>query len=110
MYNDSNWTASLGTSVKGTPWRRTSDAIGVAFVASGASRSNQEFLEAGGTDILDGDGALTYGSEKVMEAYYNFAIWKSIHVTLDYEFVDNPSFNRDRGPVSVFGIRFHGQF
>jgi high affinity Mn2+ porin len=110
MYNDSNWTASLGTSVKGTPWRRTSDAIGVAFVASGASRSNQEFLEAGGTDILDGDGALTYGSEKVMEAYYNFAVWKSIHVTLDYEFVDNPSFNRDRGPVSVFGIRFHGQF
>ena len=110
MYNDSNWTASLGTSVKGTSWRRTNDTIGLAYVESGASRSNQEFLEAGGADILDGDGALTYGSEKVMEAYYNFAIWKSIHVTLDYEFVDNPSFNRDRGPVSVFGIRFHGQF
>jgi high affinity Mn2+ porin len=110
MYNDSNWTASLGTSVKGTPWRRTRDTFGLAFVVSGASRSNQEFLEAGGTDILDGDGALTYGSEKVIEAYYNFAIWKSIQVTPDYEFVDNPAFNRDRGPVSVFGIRLHGQF
>jgi high affinity Mn2+ porin len=110
MYNDSNWTASLGMSVKGKPWRRTKDTIGLAYVESGASRSNQEFLEAGGADILDGDGALTYGSEKVMEAYYNFAIWKNIQATLDYEFVANPAFNRDRGPVSVFGIRFHGQF
>jgi high affinity Mn2+ porin len=110
MYNDANWTASLGTSVKGTRWRRAKDAIGLAFVVSGASRSNQEFLEAGGADILDGDGALTYGSEKVIEAYYNFTIWKNIQVTPDYEFVDNPAFNRDRGPVSIFGIRFHGQF
>jgi high affinity Mn2+ porin len=77
---------------------------------SGASRANQEFLEAGGADILDGDGALTYGSERAMEAYYNFQIWKAVHATVDYEFVDNPAFNRDRGPVSVFGIRFHWQF
>jgi high affinity Mn2+ porin len=110
MYNDSNWTASFGTSVNGTSWRRTRDVLGLAYVVSGASRSNQEFLEAGGTDILDGDGALTYGSEKVIEAYYNFAIWKSIHVTPDYEFVANPAFNRDRGPVSVFGVRLHWQF
>jgi high affinity Mn2+ porin len=59
---------------------------------------------------LDGDGALTYGSEKVVETYYNFSVWKSFHVTPDYEFVDNPAFNRDRGPVSVFGVRLHSQF
>ncbi len=110
MYGDSNWTASLGASVKGASWRRSKDTFGLAYVVSGASRSNQGFLEAGGADILDGDGRLTYGSEKALEAYYNFAIWKSIQVTPDYEFVDNPSFNRDRGPVSVFAIRFHGQF
>jgi high affinity Mn2+ porin len=110
MYNDSNWTASGGVSVKGTSWGRTNDALGLAYVVSGASRANQEFLEAGGVDILDGDGTLTYGSERVVEAYYNFAIWKSIHVTPDYEFVDNPAFNRDRGPVSVFGARLHWQF
>ena len=110
MYNDSNWTASLGTSVTGSSWRRTNDAFGLVYIESGASRSNQEFLEAGGTDILDGDGALTYGGEKVVEAYYNFSVWKSFHVTPDYEFVDNPAFNRDRGPVSVIGIRLHSQF
>jgi high affinity Mn2+ porin len=110
MYTDADWTASLGTSVRGALWRRTNDTLGLAYVISGASRSAQKFLEAGGVDILDGDGALTYGSEKAMEAYYNFAIWKGVHVTPDFEFVDNPAFNRDRGPVLVFGIRLHGQF
>jgi high affinity Mn2+ porin len=57
--------------------------------------------------ILDGDGALTYGSEKVVETYYDFQIWKTIHVAVDYQFISNPAFNRDRGPVSVFGGRLH---
>lgn len=110
MYTDANWTASFGASVNGAAWRRSNDSFGLAFVASGASNSAQQYLEAGGTDIVDGDGRLTYGSEKVMEAYYNFPIWKAIHATADYEFVDNPAFNRDRGPVSVFAARFHWQF
>ena len=110
MYTDANWTASFGMSVDGAAWRRTNDSFGLAFVTSGASNSAQKYLEAGGTDIVDGDGELTYGSEKVMEAYYNLPIWKAVRATADYEFVDNPAFNRDRGPVSVFSVRFHWQF
>jgi len=110
MYNDANWSVSFGTSVQGAAWRRTNDALGVGYVRSGLSRSAQEFLELGGTDILDGDGALTYGSENVVEAYYNLAVWKEVYVTPDYEFVVNPASNRDRGPVSVFGIRLHWKF
>ena len=53
---------------------------------------------------------LTYGSENVVEAYYNLAAWKEVHVTPDYEFVVNPASNRDRGPVSVLGIRLHWKF
>lgn len=110
MYTDADWTASLGMSVNGPAWRRTNDSFGLAFVASGASNSAQKYLEAGGTDIVDGDGRLNYGSEKVLEAYYNFPIWKAVHATVDYEFAANPAFNRDRGPVSVLGVRFHWQF
>jgi high affinity Mn2+ porin len=110
MFTDANWTASLGVSVDGTIWRRTNDVFGLAFITSGASNSAQKFLEAGGTDIVDGDGKLAYGSERILEAYYNFKIWKAVHATLDYEFVDNPAFNLDRGPVSVFGIRLHWQY
>ena len=106
-YTDVNWTASLGMSVKGGRWGRPRDTFGLAGIVSGASSSNQQFLAAGGLGILAGDGALSYGSEKVLETYYSFQIWKPIYATVDYQFISNPAFNRDRGPVSVFGGRLH---
>ncbi len=107
QYTDVNWTASLGASIKGEAWRRHDDTFGLAGVVSGASSSNQKFLEADGLGILAGDGALTYGSEKVLETYYDFPIWKTVRGAVDYQFISNPAFNRDRGPVSVFGGRLH---
>ncbi len=107
VYTDVNWTASLGVSVKGEAWKRSDDIFGLAGVINGASRENQEFLEAGGLGILDGDGALTYGTEKTVETYYDLLIWKMFRFALDYQFVSNPAFNRDRGPVSVFSARLH---
>ncbi len=106
-YTDVNWTASLGVSVKGEAWQRRDDTFGLAGIVSGASSSNQKFLEAGGLGILAGDGALTYGSEKVLETYYDFPIWETVRAAVDYQFISNPAFNRDRGPVSVFGGRLH---
>jgi high affinity Mn2+ porin len=106
-FSDANWTASIGVSVKGDRWQRPGDTYGLAGILSGISRDNQRFLNAGGLGILDGDGALTYGSEKVMETYYDFQIWKTVHLAVDFQFVSNPAFNRDRGPVSVFEGRLH---
>ena len=109
-FTDVNWTASLGVSVKGEAWRRGADTFGIAGVVSGASRDNQKFLEAGGLDMLDGDGALNYGCEKVLETYYDFQIYKNVHGAPDYQFIIDPAFNRDRGPLSVFGARLHWEF
>ena len=109
-FTDVNWTASLGLSVKGEAWRRPDDTFGLAGIVSGASSANQKFLEAGGTDMLDGDGALTYSPEKVLETYYDFKIWKIFHGAFDYQFITDPAFNADRGPVSVFGARLHWEF
>ncbi|HEV7926224.1 MAG TPA: carbohydrate porin, partial [Verrucomicrobiae bacterium] len=99
-FTDVNWTASLGVSVNGGMWRRPDDTFGLAGIVSGASADNQKFLEAGGLDITDGDGALTYSPEKVLETYYDTRIWKTLHAALDYQFVVDPAFNQDRGPVS----------
>ncbi len=107
VYTDANWTASLGISVKGDWWQRPGDTFGLAGIVSGASRENQEFLEAGGLGILAGDGALSYGCEKVVETYYDLLIWEPVHASLDYQFISDPAFNRDRGPVSVLGLRLH---
>ena len=109
-YTDANWSASLGVSVKGAAWHRPDDTFGLAGVLSGASHEQIEFLKAGGTGILNGDGNLTYGCEKVLETYYDFPIGKAAHFTFDYQFVGDPAFNRDRGPVSIFAVRLHWEF
>jgi high affinity Mn2+ porin len=109
-FADVDRTASLGLSIKGEFWHRPNDTFGVAGVLNGISRVHQEFLEAGGTGILAGDGNLSYSLEKVMETYYDFEIWKCAHGAFDYQFVTDPAYNRARGPVSVLGVRLHWSF
>lgn len=108
-YTDVNYSLSLGLSVNGAGWHRPNDTFGLAGVVSGASTENQRFLEAGGAGILDGDGALDYGWEKAVETCYDFSVWQNIHFAVDYQYVDNPAFNRDRGPISIFSARIHWQ-
>jgi high affinity Mn2+ porin len=110
MFTDVNHMGSVGVSIKGEGWHRSDDTIGVAGVISGISRDNQLYLAAGGLGILDGDGALDYAKEKVLEAYYQAKITKRLLAALDYQFVADPAFNRARGPVSVFGMRLHFEF
>ena len=110
MFSDVDYAASFGLSVKGEAWHRPDDTFGLAGVISGLSKSGQDFLAAGGTGILAGDGNLNYGWEKILETYYDFKIWKTLHTSLDYQFIDNAAFNQDRGPVSVFSARVHWEF
>jgi high affinity Mn2+ porin len=110
MFTDVDYAGSLGLSVKGESWHRSGDTVGLAGMVNGITHVEQQFLEAGGTGILAGDGKLNYGWEQILETYYDFNIWKTVHATLDYQFIANPAFNRDRGPVSVFGARLHCEF
>jgi high affinity Mn2+ porin len=110
MFTDVNHMGSVGVSIKGEPWHRPGDIIGVAAIISGISGDNQRYLAAGGLGILDGDGALNYAKEKVVEAYYQANLTKHLLAALDYQFIADPAFNTARGPVSVFGARFHFEF
>jgi high affinity Mn2+ porin len=106
-YTEVNWSASLGASVKGAKWNRPDDVVGLCGIVSGASAQQIQFLKAGGTGILNGDGNLTYRSEKAIEGYYDFPIGKGCRFAVDYQFIADPAFNADRGPVNVFAIRLH---
>lgn len=107
-FTDANWTATIGTSIHGAKWKQPEDVLGSAFITSGASKANQDYLAAGGIGILTGDGALNYGPEKNVEIYYDHAFSKHFHGTVDYQFVDDPAFNHDRGPVpAIFALRLH---
>jgi high affinity Mn2+ porin len=110
VFADVDQAASLGVSLKGEAWGRAGDTLGLAGVIDAISNVHREFLAAGGTGILAGDGALNYGTERDVEAYYDFRVTDRLHVSLDYQFLANPAYNRDRGPVSVFGARLHWEY
>jgi high affinity Mn2+ porin len=110
VFSDVGYAGSLGLSVKGESWLRPNDTFAVAGVMSGISKAAQKFFAAGGTGILAGDDGLNYGWEEMIETYYDCDVWKTVHFAVDYQFIANPAFNRDRGPVSVFGGRLHWEF
>jgi len=100
-----------GLSWKGTDWGRKDDTVGLALEDAAMSQSGLKFLAAGGLGILVGDGTLYHANdEKIVEAYYNAALLSAFAVTVDYQFIANPAYNADRGPVSVLGLRLHTQF
>jgi high affinity Mn2+ porin len=53
---------------------------------------------------------LRAGAELIAETYYSIAVFQQAKVSIDYQFIKNPTYNRDRGPVSVFGIRAQAEF
>jgi high affinity Mn2+ porin len=109
-FTDVDRTVAAGLSVSGKQWGRDDDTFGIAGVVNGISGVHQAFLNAGGLGILVGDGQLPNpGSEKIFETYYSFPVF-STKVTLDYQLIVNPAYNRDRGPVSVLGFRVHSQY
>jgi len=98
--------ASLGVQVSGVRWGRGQDDFGLAYGVNGLSSDHKDYLAAGGIGMLLGDGALNYGLEQVLEAYYRIQLTKYAELSPDFQHIPNPGYNRDRGPAEVYGLRF----
>jgi high affinity Mn2+ porin len=98
---------SGGVSVKGALWKRRLDQVGLAAARNQLSGDQRSFLARGGTGFIVGDGRLNYQPEKIVEAYYCWNPVKTLALTLDYQRVVDPAYNRDRGPVRVYSLRVH---
>ena len=109
-YTEDNEGAELGAYAKGTRWHRSLDRAGVAFVSSGISKAHQQYLADGGLGFLLGDGGLTYGRETIEEAFYTTHIWRGAFFAFDLQHINDPGYNRVRGPVTVPGLRLHLEF
>ncbi len=105
---DQSWLG--GADVAGHRWKRDLDKAGMAFVSNGISADHQHYLALGGLGFLLGDGRLSYGRENIAEAYYNAHIWRGLFAGVDLQHINNPGYNRDRGPVLVPGFRVHLEF
>lgn len=110
-FTDIDRTVQLGASLGGAGWGRAADHVGLAAIVNGISREHQRYLDAGGYGVLVGDGRLPHpGAEAIAEAYYDWRVRTGIDVTLDYQFVANPGYNRDRGLANVMALRLHAGF
>ena len=105
-FTDISRSAALGASLKGARWGRADDTVAIGAAVNAAAKSEANFFAAGGTGILAGDGRLNYAPEAVVESYYSVAL-KSFTLSFDYQFVADPAFNQDRGPVSILALRLH---
>jgi high affinity Mn2+ porin len=110
-FTDIDRTVSAGLALQGTRWHRTQDTVGLAAINNGASATRENYLNAGGLGILVGDGRLPRpGPEQIVESYYSLAVSGFAHLSFDYQWINHPAYNRDRGPVSVVAVRLHAQF
>lgn len=110
MFTEIDQTATLGLAVRGSPWHRPGDQLGIAFAINRLSASHSRFLAAGGYGFIVGDGALHYGPEEVLEAYYLLRLCKGFHLSPGFQWIQHPGYNRDRGPASIYVIRMHAEF
>lgn len=103
--------AQLGASLQGKMWNRPDDFAGIAVVANGLSNPHEKYQKLGGNGFMIGDGNLNYGVEQIVEVFYSFLV-PNTHITLspDYQFAMNPGYNKDRGPIQFFALRFHTEF
>jgi len=110
-FTDVDTSFATGLALNGAHWKRSDDTVGVAQLVNAISSERKRYLDAGGLGILVGDGKLPdAGRESITELYYSARVVARFYATLDYQYIENPAYNRQRGPASVLGLRFHAQF
>ncbi|MGA2617173.1 MAG: carbohydrate porin [Thermoguttaceae bacterium] len=110
-FTEADRTAAFGFLLKGTRWSRPQDEVGTGLAVNGLSGPHRDYLAAGGLGFELGDGKLNYEPELAWESYYKFALKKdAIWVSPDFQFIGDPGYNGDRGPVAVGTVRVHAEF
>ena len=110
VYTEIDSTFNQGLGFNGALWHRRQDRAGIAFVSNGIKKDHQVYLADGGLGFLLGDGGLRYGRENIFESYYTIHFWRGIYIAPGVQHINNPGYNRDRGPVVVPTLRAHVEF
>ena len=109
-YTEVDQTVEAGGDYAGRRWHRPVDKIGLAVVSNAIKKDHQNYLHYGGLGFLLGDGNLNYGRENIVESYYNWHAWRGLFYAVDVQHINDPGYNRDRGPVWVGSVRAHVEF
>ena len=109
-YTSTDRSISLGALVKGMRWGRKKDAVGIGYGQGWLSGSHVAYLGLGGIDGFIGDGAINYRPERVVNLFYSLNVLSSTWLTADYQHIENPGYNADRGLVDIYAARVHVEF
>jgi hypothetical protein len=55
------------------------------------------------------DGRLSYATERILETFYSFSLAKKTWLSLGFQRIANPGYNRDRGPADFLSVRVHAE-
>jgi hypothetical protein len=109
-YTEVDQTVEAGADYAFTQYGHPNDKIGLAIVSNAIKRDHQNYLHLGGLGFLLGDGNLNYGRENIVESYYTRHAWRGLFYSVDVQHINNPGYNRDRGPAWVGSVRTHVDF
>lgn len=109
MFTEIDRSLAAGTLLKGAGWGRPDDSAGIAAYVNGLSRPHRDYLAAGGAAFFLGDGRLNYATERIVETFYSLGVAKGVWLSLGYQYLANPGYNRDRGPANFVGFRVHAE-
>jgi high affinity Mn2+ porin len=109
-FTEAHRSFSLGAEFNGGLWARERDAAGLSYMRNALSGVYRQYLAAGGLGYFIGDGKLNYADEQIVEAYYSIGLAIFASLTADYQYIRNPAYNSDRGPVAIAGFRLHLEY
>jgi carbohydrate-selective porin OprB len=107
VFTEADRAFSTGAQLSGVHWGRGEDHVAIAFAINGISNDHRDYLAAGGSGFVLGDGRLNYEREQIVEVYYSAKLNKYLTLSPDFQFVRNPGYNADRGPAKFLGLRAH---
>jgi carbohydrate-selective porin OprB len=109
MFTEIDRSVAVGALLKGAGWSRPDDSLGLALYINGLSKPHRDYLAAGGQGFFLGDGRLSYATERILETYYSFSLAKKTALSLGFQRVVHPGYNRDRGPADFLSVRIHAE-
>ena len=105
-YTEVDSHASLGLQVSGRNWGRPEDYFGLGVAVNGdhgfpsalpRPRRHRHAYRRRGSELR--------GWRRYSRAYYRIQLGRFVQLSPDYQYIQNPGYNRDRGPIQVYSLR-----
>ncbi len=106
-YTEIDQSFAGGVFVNGRKWGRAQDRFGIAAASNAISGDHREYLAPRRRGIHHRRWRAELWAGEHSQSYYTVHLWKGLYVAPDVQYIVNPAYNRDRGPVLVPGFRLH---